>query len=169
VDHLECIGNAMTKHGQFVTSGRAIIAYPIAMAIGAMTFFPLIIISLLTTGVTTKYGLVWTVPIFVRVELGVALAGVALYGPLVFPFYVAGMIVAETLGTRHWFYFATMGVILSIGLWAGGGFLGSRGGGNQISFGALIWGLIPFAAPIGVVSGLTCWLFLYLTFQREST
>ncbi|MGA9910970.1 hypothetical protein [Paraburkholderia sp.] len=167
LDHFERrIGIAMTKHRQFITLGRSVIAYPIAMAAGAMTFLPVLIAgSRQASGVVAKHGFVLSIPRFVGAELGVALLGLAIFALPVFPFYIAGMTVAKKVGTRHWLYFATMGVVLSLGLWAGMIFLSPRVYNEHFAFGVLI----RLVVPVGVVSGLACWLFLYLTWPREAT
>jgi hypothetical protein len=167
LNHFECrIGVAMAKHGQFITLGRSVIAYPIAVAAGAMTFIPALIVgSTQLPGVAAKHGFVFSIPHFFGVELGAALLGLAIFALPIFPFYVAGMIVANKVGTRHWLYFATMGVVLSVGLWAGMIFLSPRVDNEHFAFSVLI----RLVAPVGVVSGLACWLFLYLTWLREAS
>ena len=151
----------MTKHRQFITLSRSVIAYLIAMAAGAMTFVPaLIAASPRPSTVLVKQGFVR----FVEAELGVALLGLAIFALPVFPFYLAGMMIAKKVGTRHWFYFATMGVVLSLGLWAGIASLPHPGVNQHFEFGVLS----RLVVPVGVVSGLACWLFLYLTCARES-
>lgn len=154
------------EHRQFITLGRSIIAYPIAMAAGAMTFLPALLVgSLQLPGVVVKHGFLLSIPRFVGAELGVALLGLAIFALPVFPFYMAGMIVAKKLGARHWFYFATMGVMLSLGLWAGLIFSSPRIGNEHFAIGVLI----RLVVPVGVVSGLACWFVLHLTWRRESS
>jgi hypothetical protein len=126
------------------------------MAAGAMTFLPVLIAGSLQVS---------DVPRFIGAELGVALLGLAIFALPVFPFYIAGMIVAKKLRTRHWLYFAAMGVMLSLGLSAGLNFLPPRAHDGHFAFSALI----RLVLPVGVVSGLACWLFLYLTCSRETT
>jgi len=156
----------MTKHSQFITLGRSVIAYPIAMAAGAMTFLPVLIAgSRQASGVVAKHGFVLSIPRFVGAELSVALLGLAIFALPVLPFYIAGMIVAKKVGTRHWLYFVTMGVVVSLGLWAGMTFLPPRVDNEHFAFGVLM----RLVIPVGVVSGLACWLFLYLTWPREAS
>ncbi|KPD19634.1 hypothetical protein [Paraburkholderia nemoris] len=166
LDHFERrIGIAMAKHGQFITLGRSVIAYPIAMAAGAMTFLPVLIAgNRLASGVVAEHGSVLSILRFVGAELGTALLGLVIFALPVFPFYIAGMIVAMKVGTRHWLYFATMGAALSIGLWACLSFLPPRTHTEHFAFRVLI----RLVVPVGAVGGLACWLFLYLTWPRET-
>ena len=156
----------MTQHSQFITLGRSVIAYPIALAAGAMTFLPILIAgNRITSGVVAEHGFVLSIPRFIVAELGAAVFGHAIFALPVFPFYIAGMIVAKKVGTRHWLYFAGMGMVLSLGLWAGLGFLPPRTGTEHFVFRVLI----RLFVPVGAVGGLACWLFLYLTWPRETT
>ena len=155
----------MAKHGQFITLGRSVIAYPIAVAAGAMTFIPALIVgSTQLPGVVAKHGFVFSIPHVVGAELGAALLGLAIFALPIFPFYVAGMIVANKVGTRHWLYFATMGVVLSLGLCACLSFLPPRTHTEHFAFRVLI----RLVVPVGAVGGLACWLFLYLTWPRQT-
>jgi hypothetical protein len=156
----------MTTHRQFITLGRSVVAYPIAMAAGAITFLPALIAgSLQSPSVVAKHGFVLSISRFIAAELGVALLGLAIFALPVFPFYIAGMTVAKKIGTRHWLYFATTGVVRSLGIWAGTNFLSPRVDNEHFAF----WVLIRLVVPVGVASGLACWLFLYLTWRRESS
>lgn len=156
----------MTKHGQFVTLGRSVIAYLIAMAAGAMTFVPVLIAgNRLALGAVAEHGFALSIPRFVGAELGAALLGLVIFALPVFPFYIAGMIVAKKVGTRHWLYFSTMGVVLSIGLWACLSILPPRTHTEYFAFSVLI----RLVVPVGAVGGLACWLFLYLTWPRQTT
>ncbi|MGF6575076.1 hypothetical protein ABH945_007205 [Paraburkholderia sp. GAS333] len=131
----------MTQHSQFITLGRSVIAYPIALAAGAMTFLPVLIAgNRIASGVVAEHGFVLSIPRFIVAELGAAVFGLAIFALPVFPFYIAGMIVAKKVGTRHWLYFGGMGMVL-----------------------------IRLFVPVGAVGGLACWLFLYLTWPREIT
>jgi hypothetical protein len=151
----------VSKHREFITLSRSVIAYLIAMAAGAMTFVPaLIAASSRSSTVLVNQGFVR----FVEAELSVALLGLAIFALPVFPFYLAGMMIAKKVGTKHWFYFATMGVVLSLGLWAGIASLPHLGINQHFQFGVLS----RLVVPVGVVSGLACWLFLRLTCARDS-
>jgi hypothetical protein len=135
------------------------------MTAGAMTYLPALIAGspqLLRT--VTTHGYIFGGLRFVDAELGVALLGFLIFALPIFPFYVAGMSIARKIGTRHWLYFATMGVVLSLVLWAGMSFLSPRGTNQHFGFGVVI----RLVVPVGVVSGLACWFFLFLTCPRES-
>jgi hypothetical protein len=136
------------------------------MAAGSMTVLPALVAgSTQLPGVVAKRGFVLSIRHFVGAELGAALLTLAIFALPIFPFYLAGMIVANKVGTRHWLYFATMGVVLSLGLWAGMTFLSPRVADEDFTFGLLI----RLVIPVGVVSGLACWLFLYITWPREAS
>jgi hypothetical protein len=135
------------------------------MAAGAMAFLPALIAgNRQAYDVVAKHGFVLGIPRLAGAELSVALLGLAIFALPVLPFYIVGMIVAKKVRTRHWLYFATMGVVLSLGLRAGLVFLSPRAYGEHFAFG----GLIRLVVPVGGVSGLACWLFLYLTWRRET-
>jgi hypothetical protein len=154
-------GGTVTKHRQFITLGRSIIAYLIGLTAGAMTFFPTLIAgSPRPFSVPVEHGFLR----FVGAEFGAALFGLAIFAVPISPFYLAGMIIAQRVGTRHWFYFTTMGIALSLGLWAALTFLWHHGVNlhSQFDF------VSRLVVPIGAISGLACWLFLYLTCARES-
>jgi hypothetical protein len=156
----------MIERRRFITLGRSVLAYPIAMAAGAMTFLPAVIAETLhPPGVDAKHELVLSIPRFVGAELGAALLSLAIFALPVFPFYAVGMILGKKVGTSHWLYFATMGIVLSMGLWAAMAFLSRPIGHEYFEFRVLI----RLVVPVGVASGLACWLFLYLTWPRESS
>jgi hypothetical protein len=103
----------VTKHRQFITLARSIIACLIGMTACAMTFFPAhIAASTQPIFVLLELGLVR----FVEAEFSAALMGLAIFPLPIFLFYLAGMSIAKTLRTRLWSYFATTGIALSSGL-----------------------------------------------------
>ena len=153
----------MKQRTQFITPLRTLAAYPIAMAAGAMTFLPASIAGIPhPPDVLASHGSVSNLLHIAGAELGIALFGLAIFGVPVFPFYVFGMIAAKKLQTVHWLYFAALGVLLSLGLWSAVVLPQSRGINHYFPYPALI----RFVVPVGAVSGLVCWAFLYLTCPR---
>jgi hypothetical protein len=157
--------NKMKQRPQFVTPLRAIIAFPISLAAGAMTFLPAIMAEGVpqVPSVFVGHGIVSNLLRFSATELGIALLGLAIFGLPIFPFYVCGVFVAKRLQTSHWLYFAALGILLASGLWIAAVLPQSRGVNHYSPY----LGLIRFALPVGMVAGLVCWAFLYLTCSRN--
>ncbi|MDR5809116.1 hypothetical protein [Caballeronia sp. LZ019] len=153
---------ALMKQGRFITLGRSIVAYLIGMIAGAMMYMPALAAA---ARHPFSFLLEDRLVRFVEAEVGVALMGLMIFALPIFPFYAAGVLLAKHLGIRHWFYFVSLGVSLSLGLWAVFAFLPH----HRIDLSFFQIGVVRgLVAPIGAAGGLACWLFLYLTCARKS-
>lgn len=152
----------MTKHKQFITVGRSTIAYLISMVAGAMALFPVVMAE--TAVSVSSHRIFDSIDEFMVLELGAVWLGLLILALPVLPLYIVGMIIAKKIGTAHWLYFTTMGIVLLLCVWASVTLLSSIPSERAaFTFNAFV----QLVVPIGAVSGLACWLFLYFTWSRE--
>lgn len=151
----------MEHQDRFVTLWRAVAAYPVAMIAGALSFFPFLAVATRQwPGTVVNHGLAANALRLAEAGTGVAMACLIFLTPFILPFYACGMLIAYKRRTQHWLYFSCLGAVLSTGSWTAITLLPPHGIAHQYSpFPALF----QLMMPVGLVSGFTCWAFLYLT------
>jgi hypothetical protein len=155
----------MAKSTTFISGGRALIAYILAIAAGAMTFIPLLLVesvtrdghlpklpSMLTSSGALSSG--------IRIELGATIAAFLVVPML--PLFAGAMVFAKWKSISHWSYYLLVGIGISISTLILLQFCAySMAMGNRLTLNDSI---IFIALSVGLVGGAVCWLFLKCTY-----
>lgn len=147
----------------FVTVGRAIIAYMIGIATGAIAFIPwLDVIN--TRGnepPQLDHSVLQQLVYWSRVELGAVLIAFMVPAVLLVPFYAVAMVFARWRQISCWLYYVALGITLAAVLCLLPSGISRAPAPLHGEWLARL--ILVLAAPIGTLGGAACWLFLRLT------
>lgn len=157
----------MAKSTTFISGGRALIAYILAIAAGAMTFMPLLLVESVT-----RDGHLPKLPSMlkssgalssgIRIELGATIAAFLVVAIPMLPLFAGAMVFAKWKSISHWSYYLLVGIGISISTLILLQFSAySMAMGNRLTLNDSI---IFIALSVGLVGGAVCWLFLKCTY-----
>ncbi|CAH2904104.1 MAG: hypothetical protein PCALPYG88_7165 [uncultured Paraburkholderia sp.] len=151
----------------FVTTGRATLAYLVGITVGAAAFMPLLeVIASLRGAAPVPVSARYDTPFFwLRAELGAIIAAFIAPAAPLFPFFVAAMAFAKWRRIDHWFYYIAVGIFLTILLSLF--LLRTDGAATNFQSQLVARFIVEMAMPTGALFGYASWAFLRAT-QRTT-
>jgi hypothetical protein len=162
-------GRGMAKSTTFISIGRVLVAYILAITAGAMTFIPLLLVDNTIRGghlpkLPKTLASSDALSSCIRIELGAIIAAFLVVAIPMLPVFTGAMMFAKWKSIQHWSYYLSVGIGISISTLILLQFFDhSSPMGKSLMFHGSIF-FIAFS--IGSVSGAVCWFFLKSTYTE---